>query len=79
MKNLFSVLSAANKGVVYWLDDKECKIIRDDVVLVTGERQQGLYKLNMRLIGLASEEHACVAKSVDSLQVWHERLGHQNK
>ena len=48
-------------------------------MLVTGERHQGLYRLNTRVIGLASEEHACLANSVDSSQVWHERLGHQNK
>ena len=27
VKNLFSVPSVANKSIVYWLDDKECKII----------------------------------------------------
>ena len=53
--NLFSVPSAANKGIVYWIDDKEYKIIRDDVMLVTGEIHHGLYKLNMRVIGLANE------------------------
>ena len=77
VKNLFSVPSAANKGIEYWLNNRECKLTRNNVVLATGERYQSLYKLNIRV--LCPKALACTAQKIDSLQIWHERLGHQNK
>ena len=79
LENLFSVPSAGSKGVEYWLNGKVCKIIKNGETIATSERHYGYYKLNMRVICANVQVEACVARKLDSLQVWHERLSHPNK
>jgi hypothetical protein len=79
VKNLFSVSAAADKGFTYRLDKNCCELIKDDKVIVSGERHQGLYKLHIRPIVPEVAAEVLVAHKVETLQVWHERLCHQNK
>ena len=79
VKNLFSVPTAADKGMEYWLDHSSCQITKNGETVVVGERHCGLYRLAMKVIRPKSPAEVHVASGVDSLQVWHERLGHQNK
>ena len=79
VKNLFSVPTAADKGMQYWLDKRSCKITKNGETLVVGKRNGGLYQLVMKVILPQSPAQVYVASRIDTLQVWHERLGHQNK
>ena len=79
VKNLFSVPTAADKGLEYWLDQWSCRITKNDETVVVGKRHGGLYRLILKVIPPESPAEVYVASRVDSLQVWHERLGHQNK
>ena len=78
-KNLFSIPSTADKGFEYWLDNKQCRIIRDGETFVVGERHQGLYRLCIRVLQPDVPAQVCIVTKTESLQVWHERFGHQSK
>lgn len=81
VKNLFSLPSAADRGLQYWLDKNSCKVIHNGATVVEGERinGRGLYNLLIRVV--IPDEHAkmFLASKTETLQIWHERLGHQNK
>ena len=79
LKNLFFVSIAADKGIEYWLDKKNCKLIRDGETIFVGERNRGLYNLLICVVIPERPAEAFIVKKIDTLQVWHERLGHQNK
>jgi hypothetical protein len=79
VKNLFSVSTAADKGAEYWLDKKNCRLTREGETLVAGERHNKLYKLNIQIIQPESPAEVNVANKAETLQVWHERFGHQSK
>ena len=79
VKNLFSIPSAADKGFNYWLDNKCCKITREGETFIVGERHLGLYKLLIRTVKPEVPAQVCAVSKIETLQVWHERLGHQNK
>jgi hypothetical protein len=81
VKNLFSLPSAADRGLQYWLDKNSCKVIYNGATVVEGERinGRGLYNLLIRVV--IPDDHAkmFLASKTETLQIWHERLGHQNK
>lgn len=79
VKNLFSVPATTEKGFEYWMGSKQCKITRGGETFVIGERHQGLYKLNIRVILPDVPAQVCIASKTETLQVWHERFGHQSK
>ena len=79
VKNLFSIPSAADKGFNYWLDNKCCKITHEGETFIVGERHLGLYKLLIRTVKPEVPAQVCAVSKIETLQVWHERLGHQNK
>jgi len=79
VKNLFSVPTAADKGMEYWMDHSSCRISKNGETIVVGKRHRGLYRLQIQMILPTLPAEVYVASTVDSLQVWHERLGHQNK
>ncbi len=79
VKNLFSVPAAADKGLTYRLDKSRCELVKQDTVIVTGERHHGLYKLHLRPIQPEMPATVLVTFKPETLQVWHERLGHQSK
>lgn len=75
--NLFSVSAATDKGFTYRAEKSKCVFLRGRKVVAVGEKLDKLYKL---LIRVQLPEHTAVLMSqVDTLQLWHERLGHQNK
>jgi hypothetical protein len=77
-KNLFSVKISAKKGVDFILSDNgsKCLFKRSNKVIAVGIEADNLYRLKLRVI---SPETACVAYPSETLQLWHERLCHQNK
>jgi hypothetical protein len=80
-RNLFSVISAVDEGMSFTSNSEECKFIRDDVVKARGARSGHLFKMIIRIVNpeLSVFSEANTASSKDTLQIWHERLGHQNK
>ncbi|KAK2578707.1 hypothetical protein KPH14_012663 [Odynerus spinipes] len=76
--NLFSVKVAARKGIDFEISDRgrRCIFQKNGKIIATGEEIGRLYKLNMRVV---SSTTMCIASKLDTLQLWHERLGHQNK
>ena len=79
VKNLFSVTSAADKGIEYYLDRYQCSLVKEETTLVVGERHEGLYKLHLCAVLPFNPVKVVIASKADKLQVWHERLGHKNK
>lgn len=79
VKNLFSVSTAADKGAEYWLDKKSCRLTRNGETIVIGERCNKLYKLNIQIVQPDSPAEVYVSNKNETLQVWHERFGHQSK
>ena len=78
-KNLFSVPIAADKGYDHWLNKGSCRITYNGESIVVGIRHHSLYKLLLRVIKPELPAQGFVAQKADTLQTWHERLGHQNK
>ena len=83
--NLFSVISTQDRvpGSEYIQTSETCRIEESDgSVLVQGYRQEsGLFKLAMKVVKscVTSEVNLAAAKKTTDLQIWHERLGHQDK
>lgn len=77
--NLFSVKQATENGVVAVMDCKMVRLLRNNVLVATATSSFGNYLMDMRVILPSSSASVNVASSSDSLQVWHERMGHQNK
>ena len=77
VKNLFSVTTATDKGFVYRQDKQRCELVKDGKPLLTGERYHSLYKLHIRPVLPETPAEVLITHKVDTLQVWHERLGHQ--
>lgn len=76
--NLFSVQKAAKKGVDFSLrnNGKKCIFTYKNEIVTVGIEIGKLYKIDLRV---TASSVACVANKVDTLQLWHERFGHQNK
>ncbi|KAF2897953.1 hypothetical protein ILUMI_08222, partial [Ignelater luminosus] len=68
------------KGYHFRADQNGCSLVKDSIVKMTGKRStNGLYVLAMHV---CLPETACrvfVASMQDTVQLWHERLCHQNK
>ena len=75
--NLFSVGAAMDKGLVYRAERNTCVLIKDDQTVAIGIRKDRLYKLLIRVQVPATPLALTTRES--TLQLWHERLGHQNK
>lgn len=79
-KNLFSVLSAhdVNSESVFESRSTTCSLTINGKLCVTGSRQKhgGLYKLNCRPV---PPKESVMVNNVDTLQLYHERMGHQDK
>lgn len=79
-RNLFSVTSAIDNGLEVYSRKSCCEFVIDSVVKARGIRVGKLYKMNIRVI---QPETSCVIEVnvavKNTLQIWHERLGHQNK
>lgn len=84
--NLFSVKVVAKKGVDFSIanNGKQCIFTRGNKVIATGSDSGNLYKINSRVLlpkncNLSNKTGKSMTGNVRSLQVWHERLCHQNK
>lgn len=77
-QSLFSVKFVAKKGVDFKISDsgRRCVFIRGGTVVATGSDSGSLYRMNMRVV---IPRECNVVNKIDSLQLWHERLCHQNK
>lgn len=77
-QNLFSVKVAAKRGVDFVISDRgrRCEFLRNGTVVATGAEVGKLYSISMRVL---PSKAMCVANQLDTVQLWHERLGHQNK
>lgn len=79
-RNLFSIGQTMKKGFVFSASQDGCVFKKDGIVKLMGKRNhKGLFVLAMQvcLPVIAAEVH--IASSKESLQMWHERLCHQNK
>ena len=79
--NLFSVKNAGQKGVDQDIrnDGKLCTILKDGepIGMAVSPGKGNLYRMAVRVV---VPERMCVADGSDNtLQAWHERLGHQDK
>src|SRR5277367_89492 len=79
-RNLFSVGSMP-KDMNFVTDSTGCRVVKDGKTRIKGKRtENGLYALLMRVRIPEQPANVCaVAAAVDDIQLWHERLGHQNK
>lgn len=79
-RNLFSVTRALDKGMTFSSSKDSCEFLLDGVVKAQGVRSGQLFKMMLKV---KEPDTCCVSEAnlavKDSLQVWHERLGHQNK
>ncbi|GFU43372.1 retrovirus-related Pol polyprotein from transposon TNT 1-94 [Nephila pilipes] len=82
-RNLFSISQTLKKGFKFQASKEDYSILRDDRVHMKGVRTvNGIYALEMRGIYAPYPEvsaEVCVASADQSLQLWHDRLCHQNK
>lgn len=76
--NLFSAGTALNKGYTVFMNKKVCRVMNDDEIVIEGERKGKLYHMCLKVIPKSSNETAFVACKKEPLQLWHERLSHQN-
>jgi len=78
--HLFSVKAATQNGYSTALNEKEVVIRRGDgTVAASGKFVNDLYVL---VIWVCIPRHAAevhLAMQAETLQIWHEHLGHQNK
>ena len=76
--NLFSVKKTAKKGINFTVDSngERCIFTKNNEVIAVGAEVGSLYKICLRVI---LPKAVLTAIKPDSLQLWHERLAHQNK
>ena len=75
----FSVKAAAHNGNRTTWNEKEIVILRgDEIIAASGKLVNGLYVLAIRacIPRHAAEVH--LTTQAETLQVWYDRLGHQN-
>jgi hypothetical protein len=82
-KYLFSVLASQDKNTTSEFRSRalKCSLIVNDEEIVTGHRKRfgGLYHLNIKTVIPTDSVEVQTTTSEDMLQLYHERLGHQNK
>jgi len=77
--HLFSVKAAAQNGYSTTLNEKEVVICRGDgTVAALGKLINDLYVLAIRVCIPRHAAEVLLATQAETLQVWHEHLGHQN-
>ncbi|GFR17547.1 retrovirus-related Pol polyprotein from transposon TNT 1-94 [Trichonephila clavata] len=76
------VFKKPERNVTSVASKDECSLLRDGRVRLKGVRTvHGLYALEIRVLcpKVCVAAEVCVASADQSLQLWHERLRHQNK
>jgi len=78
--NLFSIKAADQNGYSTTLDEKENVIHRGDGNIAASDKLvNDLYVLAIRVCIPRHAAEVHLVTQTETLQVWHERLGHQNK
>ncbi|KFD66793.1 LOW QUALITY PROTEIN: hypothetical protein M514_20937, partial [Trichuris suis] len=78
--NLFSQTASAKRGCNWSQVGASLQCKRDGRIVITGHcRDDGLWALHMRVKRSAMFSMAASSSEAGSLQLYHERLGHQNK
>lgn len=79
-RNLFSVTSVLDKGMQFNSSKDGCEFLKDNVVKAYKIQADQLFKMAIRV---KQPKKPCIEEvnllSKDSLNLWHERLDHQNK
>lgn len=79
-RNLLSVITALDNGLKFQSSKSECEFVKDGVVKSRDMRISWLFEMAIRVIPPEmSQVHEANLSSKDLLQIWHKRLGHQNK
>lgn len=81
--NLFSMGSTLDKQMNFKSDKRECRFIKGRKTIAIGERKDKLYEMKLQVI---ESENAFSTRTdkdiphgtISDLQLWHERLAHQN-
>src|SRR5260221_7263473 len=76
-RNLFSVGRALDRGYEERAVKDLWTLSMDGRVVLSGRRVDNMFKLEIEVV--SPEANVMVAEKSDDLQLWHERLGHQNK
>lgn len=74
--NLYSVGSSVESGRKVLMDNNQCEVFQNDVVVAVGARVKGLYKMCFKVLN--DDESAYIAVQKDSIKLWHERFAHQS-
>ncbi|KMQ87021.1 integrase core domain protein [Lasius niger] len=79
-RNLFSISQNIDIGFSFKADRRGCIFIKDGKIRLVGRRTSNhLYALQMRVLVPEKAVEVHVASTESTLQLWHERLGHQAK
>lgn len=82
--NLYSARKTTKKGFKLEVDANKCRFIKNDETVVEGDMKGAFWVMNIAVVDenekllSVSEDAEPVALAVESLQLWHERLAHQN-
>lgn len=81
-RQLLSISQSNKHGIdAVFSADGKCKLVKNNKVIVTGKRESSnqLWLLNLRVKKPAQSTCVYLTNPIESLQVMHERLAHQNK
>lgn len=79
-RNLFSIGQAMEKGFVFEANRRVCVFKKDGIVRLIGNRNtKGLFVLEMCVCLPNYVAQVYSATAAETVQLWHERLCHQNK
>lgn len=77
--NLFSSNCAMDKGLKLQSDHSKCVLLKGESIVAVGVRKNKLFELQFKVIPVQNSEVSMnSAVKLSTLQLWHERLGHQN-
>lgn len=76
--NLFSAGATIDKGYTVFMNKKVCRVMDDDEILIEGVRKERLYHMNLKVMSISKTESAYLTCKKESIQLWHQRLSHQN-
>lgn len=78
--NLFSVKQATtNSGLKLIVNSKHVVFCKENRVRMVGFWADNAYVMDFRFVKTGNVSEVCLATSEDTLQAWHERMGHQDK
>jgi len=77
--NLFSVRSVAEKGFKQIIVGDEWLFKKNGTLIIKGHRKNNMYILDIDVIHNQEFNFVARGQKEDSLQIWHERMGHQSK